>query len=123
MEWHNTLAGWLTASDAQLDPNLGLGSDPGLGNNPSLMGMGFIAGKNDPCIFYNPTTGVRLAVVVDDILVRGPPVATTEFYRRLARRFDVKDPTYLTQDTPITYTGLHITLFDKAGDTYISIDQ
>ena len=62
-------------------------------------------------------------MVVDDILVRGPPTATAEFYRRLAGRFDMKDPTYLTHDTPITYPGLHITLFDKAGDTYISIDQ
>ena len=69
------------------------------------MGMGFIAGKNDPCIFYEPKTGVRLAVVVvDDILVRGPPTATAEFYRRLAGRFDMKDPTYLTHDTPISLT-------------------
>ena len=44
--------------------------------------MGFVAGTNDPCVCVNPETGLRMAIVVDDILVRGSEEATREFYTR-----------------------------------------
>ena len=48
MEWHRTLVQWLVSE-------------------------GFTQGKNDPCVFTHPVTQLTLAVVVDDILVRGHP--------------------------------------------------
>ena len=57
---------------------------------------GFRVGKNDPCVYVNPITKVRLVVVVDDILCRGSCKATEAFYTALAARFKVQEPTFLT---------------------------
>jgi len=81
MRWHKTLADWLT----------------------DKKGQGFIQGQNDPCIFTHPVTGLRVVVVVDDILCRGPMQATQQFYKDLESKFDVKEPNFLTTNDPITY--------------------
>ena len=85
MEWYKTLRSWLTSEE-----------------------MGFVPGHNEPCAFMHPTTGLKIAVVVDDILCRGSPEATTEFYKALGQRFDCKDPTYLSDASPIKYVGFDI---------------
>ena len=98
MSWHNTISTWLKS-------------------------QGFVPGKNDPCIYINETTGMRLALVVDDILCRGPVESTKRFYEALADRFDCKDPTYLEEDYPIKYVGLDIELYSNDNKQYISINQ
>ena len=55
MEWYNTLKTWLCRD------------------------MGFISGKNDPCIFINEQTGVKLVTVVDDVLLRGSKEQSQSF--------------------------------------------
>ena len=100
MQWHKTISGWLESP-----------------------GMGFVPGKNDPCVYVNKETGMRLALVVDDILCRGPMGATVQFYKDLEKRFEVKDPTYLTDETPIKYVGFDIRTWHKNDRVYISIDQ
>ena len=77
MAWYTTLKTWLC------DPK----------------GQGFVAGKNDPCMFVNPRTGLRLAIVVDGIICRGSKEATEMFYRDLGSRFDIKDTPYTGQLT------------------------
>ena len=100
MAWYKTLRDWLCSKD-----------------------MGFQVGKNDPCIFHNPKTGLRLAVVVDDCIVRGSMEESEAFYKAMADRFKVKDPTYLTVDTPIKYVGFDITLTKQDDGHYVTIDQ
>ena len=85
--------------------------------------MGFEHGDNDPCIFVNKKTGLKLVTVVDDILMRGNLEQSGLFYREFEHRFKLKDPTYLTTDTPIRYVGFDITMQEKSGKKYISIDQ
>ena len=75
-----------------------------------LVSEGFRVGKNDPCVYVNPITKVRLVVVVDDILCRGSCKATEAFYTALAARFKVQEPTFLTLTSIITYCGLDISL-------------
>jgi hypothetical protein len=75
-----------------------------------LVSEGFRVGKNDPCVYVNPITKVRLVVVVDDILCRGSRQATEAFYTSLAARFKVQEPTFLTLTSIITYCGLDISL-------------
>jgi len=99
MEWYNTLNTWLCED------------------------MGFVPGKNDPCIFTHPTTGMKLVTVVDDILCRGSKEQSDLFYKAMAIRFKMKDPTYLTETTPIRYIGMDITLETKDAKQYIAIDQ
>ena len=68
---------------------------------------GFTQGKNEPCVFRKEDMVV--ALWVDDCLVRGTSRATTEFYAKLGKKFDIKDPTYLTQESPLTFVGFEIT--------------
>ena len=105
LAWHNTIAGWL--------------------KDPEVWGAGrqFQQGSNDPCIFVNPVTGLRLVMVVDDILCRGSPEATEAFYKALMKRFDCKDPSYLSEEVPLTYVGFQVRQEVRSGTQYISIDQ
>ena len=59
-------------------------------------------------MFVNDTTGITVALHVDDGLVRGTPDAQTEFYADLAKRFKYKPPTYLTETQVLTYVGFTI---------------
>ena len=90
-----------------------------------LEGEGVVSGKNEPCVYdiVHPKTGLRLAVVVDDIICRGSREATDSFYAALEKRFQCKDPAYLEEDFPIRYVGLDIELCNKEGKTYISVNQ
>ena len=56
------------------------------------------------CIMTHPN-GLRIAVWVDDIIVRGSPAATEDFYTELGKRFD---PSYLTPQSPLCFVGLDI---------------
>ena len=100
MEWYRTLSEWLTSAE-----------------------VGFVPGSNEPCAFMHPTTGLKIAVVVDDILCRGSPEATAEFYRMLGDRFDCKDPTYLSDSSPIKYVGFDICMRQVKSEPYIYITQ
>ena len=72
-----------------------------------LISEGFKSGLNEPCVFTHPN-GLRIAVWVDDIIVRGSPAATEDFYTKLGKRFDIKDPSYLTPQSPLCFVGLDI---------------
>ena len=98
MEWHRTLVQWLVSE-------------------------GFLSGKNDPCVFTHPVTHLTLAVVVDDILVRGSPDSAALFYKALGTKFECKEPSYLTSQSGFTYCGLDITLQTILGISHIAIDQ
>jgi hypothetical protein len=81
----------------------------------------FVQGENDPCIFIKDN--IKVVLYVDDILVRGTRSATTQFYDGLARKFDVKDPTYLTTDTKLTFLGFDIRMREDGANAVISMDQ
>ena len=66
---------------------------------------------------------MRIALVVDDILCRGPREATEQFYTALREKFACKDPTYLEPDYPIKYVGLDIETYEHRGNRYIAINQ
>ena len=38
----------------------------------------------------------------------GSPAAAEEFYTKLGKRFDIKDPSYLTPKSPLCFVGLDI---------------
>ena len=82
MRWYNTIKKWLVSE-------------------------GFKPGMNDPCAFTHPN-GLRIAIWVDDIIVRGSAAHTAAFYAKLGKQFDIKDPSYLTPQSPLCYVGLDI---------------
>ena len=99
MEWHRTLVQWLVSEGTQ--------------------------GKLDPCVFTHPVTQLTLhvAVVVDDILVRGHPNHSALFYKSLSSKFGCKEPSYLTHTSGITSCGLDLSLMLVNGISYVTIDQ
>ena len=59
-EWYFTVAKWLTSEE-----------------------IGFKQGLNEPCLFVNPVTGVKLVIYCDDFLVRGSGVESAKFHTSL----------------------------------------
>jgi len=53
-----------------------------------LSDQGFAQAKNEPCLFVNAVTGMRVILVVDDLLVRGPADQTDLFHDALESRFE-----------------------------------
>ena len=64
-------------------------------------------------MYVNEKTGMRISLVVDGILCRGPMSATVQFYKDPEKRFEV-DPTYRTDATPIKYVGFDIRTWHKS---------
>ena len=85
--------------------------------------MGYMQGKNEPCVFVHPNTGHRIALYCDDFLCRGSRTDSERFYAALSRRFNCKDPTYLDTDTDITFTGIDISMSLDEGQPVYRMDQ
>ena len=86
-----------------------------------LIEEGFTPGKNDPCIFIKE--GIRVVLWVDDVLVRATKEKTEEFYARLMKRFDAKDPEYLTPESHLGFLGFDIRQYEIDGQMAIGMDQ
>ena len=88
-----------------------------------LLRQGFEQGVHEPCLFRHPETGVQVLLYVDDLLVKGSDVASAGFHAALGRRFECKDETYLTVDTPLEFLGFQIELEVVEGETAIYMTQ
>ena len=88
---------------------------------PWLLSQGFAMAENDPGLFYNASTGMRIGMHVDDLLVRGPMDATEEFYAALRDRFEIQTPTYLTPENPLEFLGIRITMTSE-GEYYLDCE-
>ena len=71
----------------------------------------------------NKSIGVKLVTVVDDVLMRGSEEQSKLFYEQFEKRFQLKDPTFLTENTPIRYVGFDISMITRGGKKFISVDQ
>ena len=84
-KWYETLVEWLT-SDA----------------------VGFKQSDTDLCLFYNADTKLRLAVHVDDVILRGSRVQSERFWEMLQAKFPLKHWEYVEEGQPQMYTGIQI---------------
>ena len=75
---------------------------------PFLKSLGFERGENDRCAFYHPTWDLLILLYVDDILADGARDDIAHFFALLAKRFDCKEPEWLTPHTPIDFLGILI---------------
>ena len=79
--WYETVAGWLTSDE-----------------------MGFVQGENEPCVFRNDGTGMRVVLYVDDLLCRGPQDESDRFHLALGERFTCRGcQSQLSPDNPIEF--------------------
>ena len=98
--WYKTVVAWLVSPE-----------------------VGFDQGKNEPCVFNHPVTGMRIVLFCDDFLCRGSKEVTDKFYKDLTDKFECKDPTYLQPDNPIVFTGMRIVQSEVEGQQVYSMDQ
>ena len=85
MKWYETIVAWLKHED-----------------------NGFEQSDTDLCLFYNPKTRVRVAMHVDDVIVRGSRHQTELFWASLGDKYPLKHWEYVEYDQPQTYTGIEI---------------
>ena len=69
----------------------------------------FKRGEDEPCVFYNPETGMRLVLFVDDVITRGSEHETKRFYEALNKKYPLRSWSILTPDTPLIHLGFSIT--------------
>ena len=76
--------------------------------HPWIESQGFVAGKNEPCVFYNEKTGVLVETYVDDCLGDGLTAEVEKFMTALAVRFKCKPPVRFGIGSPIDHLGMTI---------------
>ena len=75
----------------------------------SEVGDSFEQGCNEPCVFKHPVTGLIVVLFVDDIITRGMPDVTNEFYERLNKRYPLRSWNILSVNNPLRHLGFTIT--------------
>ena len=83
----------------------------------------FQKGINEPCVFYNPHTNMRLVLYVDDVITRGSEKETKAFYEALNDKYPLRGWDILTPDTPLTHLGFTITEEVREGVTHRYMPQ
>ena len=89
--------------------------------HPWIVSEGFVAGKNEPCVFYNADLDVLVETYVDDCLAIGPVDNVTAFMKRLANRFKCKEPVELSEGSPIDHLGMNF--IKTAEGMYLSMES
>ena len=84
-------------------------------------GVGFVQGKNELCAFLHKQYGIAILSYCDDLLVRGPRSKVKWFFDKLAQRFQIKPPVYLSKDSMLDHLGMVI--FETDEGTYISMQS
>ena len=87
-----------------------------------LVDVGYTQSANDPCMFVSKS-GHVVVTWVDDIITRGSDRDTRDFYDKLRKRFDIKDPDYLTPDSPLVFLGMQVSCHDGQAGRLYTIDQ
>ena len=68
-------------------------------------------------------TGHRIVLFYDDFLCIGSKEVSEQFYAALSERFECKDPSWLSEGSPMTFTGMNIKQFTEGGKVMYSMDQ
>lgn len=83
----------------------------------------FIQGENDPCCFRHPVTGLKVVLFVDDIMTRGMPDVTEQFYDQLNKKYALRTWSILSVDSPLKHLGFTITEECVDGELYRYMSQ
>lgn len=86
--------------------------------------MGFEPCSKEPCMFWNRSTGARLALYVDDVLLRATREVSERFHEQLQGRFKCRgEADYLTANTPLEFLGFELTMEHAVGGDAVYMDQ
>ena len=87
-----------------------------------LCDQGFRKCGNDSCLFVQHSSGLKIALYCDDLLVRGQIDASLEFHEASESRFECRlgSRHFLTPTNTIDYTGLTLSMTVEAVSSRIS---
>ena len=88
-----------------------------------LESEGFKPGEDEACAYVHPVSKLKVLTVVDDMIVRGSKQSTDEFYSKIASKFNMKDPDYLTPNNPLHFIGYDINMKEVSDGNLYSINQ
>ena len=77
---------------------------------PWLESQGFQRGENEPSVFYRASDDTTILVYVDDLLIDGDDASVKQFLLDLKNKFECNQPVFLTQENPIDFIGIIISL-------------
>ena len=123
-KWWESFCNFVTKVQSIVDK--GFIPDKGQGTVDDIIesaASNFQRGIDEPCVFYNPHTGMRLVLYVDDMITRGSETATRQFYTALNDKYPLRSWDILTPDTPLQHLGFTITEEVREGRTYRYISQ
>ncbi len=95
----------------------------GLGEPVGGVDNGFEQGLNEPCVFTHPVTGLIVVLFVDDIITRGMPEVTTQFYETLNETYALRSWSILTPENPLVHLGFSVTEEFRDGKVFRYLDQ
>jgi hypothetical protein len=84
---------------------------------------GFKQGDNEPCVFVHPVTGLTVALFVDDVITRGMPDDTAEFFNTLHETYPLREWGILSPENPLIHLGYRITEEIVDDKVYRYLDQ
>ena len=88
-----------------------------------LKKKGFIQSENDVCAFYHPQTHLRLAIHVDDVLIRGERNQIKLFWDTVKTDYPVKSWDYIEIGQPMTFLAMQIGKEIVNNTVYYTISQ
>ena len=88
-----------------------------------LKKKGFIQSENDLCAFYHPQTHLRLAIHVDDVLIRGERNQIKIFWDTVKTDYPVKSWDYIEIGQPMTFLAMQIGKEIVNNTVYYTISQ
>ena len=74
-------------------------------------------------MLYRCCIGDTVVVWVDDLFCRGSVEESEAFYKALAKKFDIKDPTYLTPECDLAFVGFSIGCERRTEGMYYYMSQ
>ena len=83
----------------------------------------YVQGKDEPCVFVNPNTGMRVVVFVDDIISRGTVAETEKFYAAVQGRYPMRTWSILSPGHPLEHLGFTVTEEIEGGVVHRYLSQ
>ena len=80
---------------------------------PWIESLGFERGENERSVFYSAQRDLLVLLYVDDCLVDGDEEDIKWFFDELNERFECKDPDWLSEDEPLDYLGMEVSIDDE----------
>ena len=97
--------------------------DSDLGEVLDAVCNSYVQGIDEPCVFVNRATGVRMVVFVDDLITRGSRQRTEELYTAIQSKYPMRSWNVLTPENPLIHLGFEITEEVRDGELYRHMSQ